>query len=98
MTRYTQLVKGQPIETPVAAMDSRETLIQQQCVAALDRVLVLSGRVVGRKELETAAHLEAAADSSSTGGGSMVAAAHLDAAAAQECEAADEATAAAAQE
>merc|ERR1712166_8857 len=30
MTRYTQLVKGQPIETPVAAMDSRETLIQQQ--------------------------------------------------------------------
>merc|ERR1711865_1073328 len=30
MNRYTQLVKGQPIETPVAAMDSRETLIQQQ--------------------------------------------------------------------
>jgi len=30
VTRYTQLVKGQPIETPVAAMDSRETLIQQQ--------------------------------------------------------------------
>ena len=52
MNRYTELVKGQPIETPIAAMDSRETLIRQQCVAALDRVLVLSGRVVVRKELE----------------------------------------------
>lgn len=30
MNRYTELVKGQPIETPIAAMDSRETLIRQQ--------------------------------------------------------------------
>lgn len=30
MNRYTELVKGDPIETPLAAMDSRDTLIQQQ--------------------------------------------------------------------